>query len=409
MTNQTCIWLIVGISLLTLTSPVPCVCLKYGKTMKRFFVCIVILCAGLTHYAQAAETDSSLTQTLVLRPVQVPALRINFDYAFHNALPPFEKEPVFQDKEIFRGLIPTVPPTEFIRNIADKELYLNINHNQNFVTGPVDTYSHTYDPVGHVIFHDLRVSTIDGSLVIPYKVDMFTYGGVCKGWFLVKSGWESEFELDGQKWVFGIVDNLDGRIDSKDHLFIKDRRQGKAVSLINNCPVPQTLSFTGHTFRLEFTFKQVSTDVVLEVVLTEIRPPMGKLNVETEQCQLLCLRNEHEVVLLTSPAGIVSLPAGDYRVNNCIPACEPGRFRRFKFLSYDQHVFIEPGQTSNLRIGPPLKNSVDINRDKNLLSIKYQLVGTGGELYEYYDWDNPPTVSMYKGPFRLARGIMPFG
>ena len=215
--------------------------------------------------------------------------------------------------------------------------------------------------------------------------------------------------LDGQKWIFGIVDNLDGRIDSKDHLFIRDCRQGEAVSLINNCPVPQTLSFVGHTFRLEFTFKLISTDVVLEATLTEIQPPMGKLNVETERCKLLCLRNEYEVVLLTSPAGTVSLPAGDYHVDNCIPAYEPGRFRRPKFVSYDQHVFIEPGQTYNLRIGPPLKNSVEINRDKNLLSLKYQLVGSGGELYEYYDWDNPPTVSIYKGPFRIARGTLSFG
>lgn len=383
--------------------------LKHRKSIKRFFVCVIILCTGLTLYGESVETGSPLTHTLVLRPAQIPPLRIDFDYAFGNTLPMFENEPSFQGKEISRALIPTVPLTQSIRNISDKELYLNMNHNQSFVVDPAQTYRPTSDPAGHVIFRNLCVSTIDGSLIIPYTVDMFTYKKVCKGWFLIRSGWESEFEIDGQKWIFGIVDNLDGRIDSKDHLFIRDCRQGGDISLINNCPVPQTLSFAGHTFHLEFAFKQVSTNVVLEVVMTETQPPLGKLNIATEQCKLLCLRNEHEIVLLSSPEGTVSLPVGDYCVDNLIPACESGQLGSPKFIGYNPHVVIESGQTSNLRIGPPLKNSVEVNRNENLLTLKYQLVGSGGELYEYYNWKKPPTVSIYKGPFRVAHGTLPYG
>jgi hypothetical protein len=83
----------------------------------------------------AGEEVSPAIQTVVLHPAATPPLRIDFNYNFRNALPPFEKEPVFPGKELARGLIPTVPPTPLLRNISDNELYLNLDHLQDFVTG----------------------------------------------------------------------------------------------------------------------------------------------------------------------------------------------------------------------------------------------------------------------------------
>ena len=155
------------------------------SSMKPLFVFVLIFSAGFTLHSQAAETEQSQTQILVLRPTNAPRLRINFDYNF-NALPTFEKEPAFEDKEIARGLIPTTPATPFIRNITDDELYLNENHNQDFITGHSTTYKSTYD--GHVVFRDLRVFSRQGPLVIPYAVNLFTYEHVCAGWFHITSG-----------------------------------------------------------------------------------------------------------------------------------------------------------------------------------------------------------------------------
>ncbi len=375
--------------------------------MKKVFVFVVVLSSLLGQLARAVETDRSLTRTLVLRPVRGPALRIDFNYNFRNALPAFEKEPAFEGKEIARGLIPTVPPTPFIRNISDNELYLNTNHDQDFVTGPLATYKSTY--VGHVLFQDLRVSTRQGPLVIPYTVNLITYEHGCAGWLMVRSGWQTEFELDGAKWVFGIVDNLDGQIDSEDHLFLRDCRQGTDAFMTSDCPVPRTLFFAGHTFRLDFVFKPMATSVVLKAALTEIQPPMGRLDIEAKGCRFLRLQNEGLAVVLNSSIETVSLPAGDYQIADCVLDYEPGRPVKPRFLRCGRTVSVKTGHTACLRIGPPLTNTVAVSRNKNLLSIRYQLVGSAGEQYEYYDWKNRPSFVIYKGPLRIARGILPFG
>lgn len=375
--------------------------------MKKLVIFVLIFSAGFTQHSHAAETGQSLTQTLLLRPTHTPSLRINFDYNFRNALPAFKKEPAFEGKEIARGLIPTSPTTPFIRNITDKELYLNENHSRDFVTGPLTTYKSTYQ--GHVFFRDIRVFSRQDSLVIPYTVDLVTYEHGCAGWLRVTSGWAGEFELEGQQWTVGIVDNLDGRIDSEDHLFIRDSRQTRSMPLINNCPVPQTLFFSGHTFRLEFVFKQITSGVVLEASLIEIQTPTGELNIEAGDSKHLRLCDGLQVVLLNDPTGTVSLPVGNYQVDNLVPDYGPNQLMRPTFIHYDKTVSIKPDKTAFLRIGPPLRSTVEVSRDKNLLNLKYQLVGAGGEQYAYYNWEKRPSFKIYKGPLKITGGTFPFG
>ena len=123
----------------------------------------------------------------------------------------------------------------------------------------------------------------------------------------------------------------------------------------------------------------------------------------------LRLRNEEQFVLLNNPTGTVSLPAGDYQVDDLVPDYEADRSARPRFISSDQNVSIRPGQTALLRVGPPLRNTVDVSMDRNLLRIEYKLVGAGGEQYQYYDWENRPSFSIYKGQLKIANGTFPFG
>jgi hypothetical protein len=218
-----------------------------------------------------------------------------------------------------------------------------------------------------------------------------------------------DFELEGQQWIFGIVDNLDGRIDGEDRLFIRDSRQTRRMPLISNCPVPQTLFFSGHTFRLDFMFKQITSGVVLEASLIEIQTPKGELNIEAGDSKHLRLRDGRKLVLLNDPSDTVSLPVGNYTVDDLVPDYGPNQPIRPKFISYDKGVSIEPGKTAFLRIGPPLRSTVEASRDKNLLRLKYQLVGAGGEQYAYYNWEKRPSFKIYKGPLRIAGSTFPFG
>jgi hypothetical protein len=72
-------------------------------------------------------------------------------------------------------------------------------------------------------------------------------------------------------------------------------------------------------------------------------------------------------------------------------------------------VSVRSGETTALRLGLPLSNTIVATRDRNLLNLKYHLVGTGGELYEYDNPASPPGFRIYKGPLRIGQGSFGFG
>src|ERR1039457_6594715 len=100
----------------------------------------VLLILALGQVAWAGIPVSAARHRVILHPTTAPGLRIDFNYNFQNALPPFQKEPALPAQEVARALIPTVPPTPLLRNINDKELLLNTDHSRDFVNGKVATY-----------------------------------------------------------------------------------------------------------------------------------------------------------------------------------------------------------------------------------------------------------------------------
>jgi hypothetical protein len=356
----------------------------------------------------AAQPQTPAIRTIVLHPMRETYLRINFQYDGKNALPPFMNEPKPAGKRLARILIPTSPPTPVLRNFTDDELYLQANHNQDFSSGSYTTYKSRHDNTGHVLFDGLQVCTEQGTLVIPYTIRMGTYKTVCTGWFEVQSGWSGSFDLDGQLWTLEIVDNLDGRIDDQDLLSLSTEKGTQKVLLTIECPVPRTLFFAGHTFRLDFAFKSLPPEVVLEAALTELRPALGQLDVQAAGCAHLRLRDGQQIVLLPYPAGTISLPVGNYQIDHCLLSSGSRGHPAPKFVSYDRRLSILPGQTTPVRLGAPLTNSVEVSRAGNLLHLKHQLTGVSGERYECRR-DPASSYAIYKGPLKIAGGTFPFG
>jgi hypothetical protein len=368
---------------------------------------LLVLGLGWAERAWPGQAQAPAARTIVLHPTKGPALRIDFDYNFRNALPPFENEPALTGKQTARGLIPTGPPTPVLRNITDNELYLKADHGRDFSVGSSVTYQSRYN--GHVLFEDLKVSTEQDSLAIPYTIHMFTYETGCAGWLEVESGWAGEFDLDGRKWTLGIVDNLNGRIDAGDLLYLTGAGSANVTPLTPVCPVPETLFFAGRTFHLAFAFKTVASETVLEAVLTELHPPMGQLHLETDGCRRLRLRYDPLTAIFDDPAGTVSLPVGSYRVEDCVLRDDDIRWNGPKFVEYGRSLSVQAGTAASLHLGEPLRSTVEVTRDRNLLRLGYQLVGAGGERYSYYNWASPPSFTIYKGPLRIACGTFPFG
>jgi hypothetical protein len=371
----------------------------------RAFLCATCLSMTIAQILTAAEADQPWRQVVILRPAREQGPPIEFDYRFANAPVPFENEPPLEGKEIARGLIPTVPPTPLIRNITDRELYLKVDHGRDFTTGPLVTYkSQSRDGV-HIEFAGLRVFTERESLAIPYTVHVRTYRTGYSGRLFVQSGWSGQFERDGKSWRIAIVDNLDGEIDGEDRLHLIDGDRDSAT-VYHDCPVPRVVFLDGHAYDLDIRFQSVESEVVLEAAWTEVRPSMGELAIEADGCANLALRDERQILLLNHPEGTVSVPVGNYRVDQCVL---PHKGASLEFAGCDRMVSVRSGEIAALRLGLPLSNTIVATRDRNLLSFKYHLIGAGGELYEY---DNPasrPAFRIYRGPLRIGQGSFGFG
>ncbi len=372
------------------------------------FCCLILSSIGIAFAAPAAESDNETHQTIVLRPYNNAYFRIDFDYRFDKAIPPFDEESGFQGKDIARGFIPTVPPTPFIRNLSSQELCLNSDHLEVFTSDSFEAYPSTRDEVGHVKFLDVPVSTVRGSLEIPYVINLSTYEDICSGWITIKSGWKGTFELDGETWILFVIDNLDGQIDDGDTFSIQKYQNGNWQRSSRTHSIPQTLFLEGRVFDLNFKFKAQSDEVVLEVTLMESRLPMGTLDMEANGIGSVYLQDKQTAVTLHSPAGKISVPAGQYQITDCLVKSVPDWAGRPRFSRMDSDVDVHPGQTTSLKIGLPLNHTVEMNRNKNLLTMTYQLRGVGGEVYTYYD-DSGPGFEIYKGPVKLADGLFPYG
>jgi hypothetical protein len=369
----------------------------------------VLLSLALVPMAWAGTSVPPPSQTVILHPSPAPPLRIDFNYNFQNALPPFQKEPALPGKEIARGLIPTVPPTPVLRVIPDNELRLNTDHTRDFLAGKTATYRSFYIYNGHVIFTNLTATSIRDGLEIPYRLDLFTYEHGCAGWLDVRSGWAGEFAVAGQKWRLTVVDNLNGQIGRDDTLHLQRLPSTKTARSIAITPVPQALFLDGQAFNLAFAFKPAETGPVLEAAFTETNPPLGKLNLAAQGCRYICLSNQWITAILDANAGVSSIPAGAYRITGCRLDDAEGLLYQPAFIRCDRTVVIAAGQTASLAIGPPLRNTVQVTRERNLLRLTYQCLGQAGEQYEYYNWRDRPRFAVWNGPVRIGSGALPFG
>ena len=367
----------------------------------------ILLSLVLAQIAWSGTSQTAPSQTVILRPAPAPPLRMEFDYNFQKALPPFPKEPALPGKEIARGLIPTVPPTPLLRVITDNELRLNTDHTGNFVAGKTATYRSFYN--GHVVFTNLTATTIRDGLDILYTLDLFTYEHGCAGWLDVRSGWKGQITVADQPWRVVLVDNLNGQVGPDDTLFLRRLTGAKTNAVIALTPVPKTIFLDGHAFNISFAFKPGETGAVVEAVFSETNIPFGTLNVAARGCSYVHLSNSLVTAVLDAGVSTSSIPAGTYRITGCVLDNTPGLLYQPSFIRCDRTVVVKPGETASLAIGLPLRNTVQVTRERNLLRLNYRLLGQAGEQYEYYNWRDRPRFAVWNGPVRIGTGALPFG
>ena len=195
-------------------------------------------------------------------------------------------------------------------------------------------------------------------------------------------------------------------IDSNDVMYLAG---GVSDSFLRiQSPVPQTLCVDSSVFHLNCQFIPVGSEIQLEVTANETQVPMGHLRFETEGCRFLRLQNKDMIVLLNNPQGRISVPVGRYAVEDCIPILADRKYWP-KFVSSDLSITVSQEDQALLRIGAPLKHYVNVKKTQNLISLGYQMVGAGGELYRFRSIEKRPEFEIFKGPIKIADGKIPFG
>ena len=361
-------------------------------------------------WASPLSAQDPTVHSVQLKPVVWPraGLRIDFDYRFSNVLSPFEKEPDFARNETARGIIPTVPPTGFIRNITDNELLLDLDHDRDFVTNPPVTYKSIYD--GHVVFKEIQVNTVRQGLTIPYTLTLYTYEHGCSGWFIVRSGWSGRLELASHQWSMEVIDNLNGVFDSSDLMSLAEiTSDGSRLIWANRCNAAKQIVLAGHTYDLDCEFQGGQGSVLLNVTFTEVTSDLGTIQIEAPGVESLSLRNEQCLVLLNPSDANAVVPEGDYHVDSCLLKRDPNLEGQPRFKADDRIIKVRSGGTTPLALGTPLANTISVNRHENQLQLTYGLQGLGTEQYQFYNWKSRPSFDVYKGPFKIASGLFGFG
>jgi hypothetical protein len=354
--------------------------------------------------------QDAIVHSVQLKPVVWPrgGLRIDFDYRFGKTLPPFEREPDFGAKETARGIIPTVPPTGFIRNITDNELLLDLDHDRDFVANPPVTYKSIYQ--GHVVFKDIQVNTVRQGLTIPYTLTLYTYEHVCSGWFIVRSEWSGQFELASRQWSMLVIDNLNGVYDSNDLMSLSEiTPDGRRLIWANRCNAAKRIVLAGHTYDLNCVFQDEQGSVLLNVAFTEVTSDLGTVQIKAQGVESLSLRNEQCLVLLNPSDANAVIPEGDYHIDSCLLKYDPNLNGSPRFTTDDRIITVRSGHTTSLVVGTPLINTITVNRHKNELQLVYGLQGLGGEEYQFFNRKSRPSFCVYKGPIKITSGLFGFG
>lgn len=132
---------------------------------------------------------------------------------------------------------------------------------------------------------------------------------------------------------------------------------------------------------------------------------LGELKLEGKYIDRLVLRRKDgRTERFNRPEETIKLPAGEYRL---LEAHLKGGYT-FRSLSRDW-VTVDEDKPAVLKVGAPLKQTVKAQRQGRILTLNYELLGVGGEIYTGRDRSKPPTFTVYKGDKEIASDKFEFG
>ncbi len=441
----------------------------FGSTRARKRLCLstaLLLIISFSPLFASAHADSAQTKHVFRLQYKQTGFSLQVPIDIEGKEVVFKKEPDFGGRAITRGALQTgQDESSFIGFACDKtggELYLDSNQNLDLTDDPVYR-SNAAQPFQR--FQNVKFMLKVGELSVPYVID-FDFFGPFGPSASVRSGWQSEIELNGKKWLLAVVDNMDGIIGKvpsleepsdfsdpfdltsllglpgSDVLILKTGDAAEEVSTDkpagtdffpvqmpdffeemsdpDRFPVPQRLSFDAASYDLAFAFEPGETQTELVATFTESDAPMGEMKIGGQFIKRLVLeedaRDGLSLVILDSPAATVAIPGGEYSTERVdLEDARSGKLLRAE--PYDSRVVIAANQSAVLNIGGPLKHDLSVDRRGRTLEFEYALVGAGGENYTDTEPTAPflqsaegkPKFYIYRGDTTIASGSFEYG
>ncbi|UCG57038.1 MAG: hypothetical protein JSU70_19510 [Phycisphaerales bacterium] len=135
----------------------------------------------------------------------------------------------------------------------------------------------------------------------------------------------------------------------------------------------------------------------------------GELRLEGERISRLVLRliDSSTKKGFDRPGETIELLPGQYEVLQS--RLEGGYVSHYPDVLSFRSIEIEANEPAVLKVGAPLRQALQVQRQGRLLLLEYELVGVGGERYTSAGRDKPPRFTVYRGERQITSGKLEYG
>jgi hypothetical protein len=132
--------------------------------------------------------------------------------------------------------------------------------------------------------------------------------------------------------------------------------------------------------------------------------PLGQLKIEGSHIEQLVLRAINgQTKTFDNPQDTIKLPAGTYYLQ------QVNLKNGFSCNFINDRIVITEDKPAVLKVGAPLKQTIDVKRQGRLLVLNYKLTGQGGENYRDQSRREKPAFTVYKGDKVISSGNFEYG
>jgi hypothetical protein len=378
--------------------------------------------------AAAQDTASNgglpaVPHEIVLQPQVVPYALESVYWSLDKTNTPFLKEPELSNRGVFRSVLrfgkqDTNNALGLIWDQPKSRLYLDLNRNLDLTDDPAGVFNSTNKgPEQRFTNATVLLKTAAGlhQAILGLRLWSDGAGGSLHAQLDSRSMWQAKVGLPGEEWQVAALDDplspegpafarfllLRPWAARTNHVYLRSPTTGILR-------FPDRLFWLGQAFHLERRFETQGGTSVCKLELTPQQPLLTevKLSGESLQYAVLHATNGYTVVL-SGPPGTLKVPQGSYTVSAAW--LSKGAANAYRLA--DKPLLINATAPTNVVLGGPLTNSVNLLRQGRKLLMNYRLIGADGGSYRLVQEGSgpPPQFMVYHGGKKVQSGTFEFG